>query len=624
MSLIDQAFDAFESGDLAAAAALCGMIVNSDPENFGAHYLIGSIYGLQNQWNHAADHLERATHIRPDFAGAFFNLANVRHELRQFPAALEAVIRACELRHEDDEAWVLRSNLERQLDQTCAAKASASVVLDRNPASSNAWMALGSALLVDSKPEEALKAHERAIALDPSSAMGHSNRGNALLILNRLDEALEAIDQSLRLDPTLAYGWDKRALVLTELYRYEEALQACHQSRSFAPNQCLSWRNEADILRRMQRHKEALAACDASLSIQADHAETLLTRGIIFQEMGDLTKAIADYETVRTLRDDYPEADFNRSLSLLALGDFERAWTGYERRFDLLAIKRHALGHQTKYLPHTTRAMDARGLHDRKVLILEEQGVGDTIMFSSILRDLTEVTDKVTIALNSRLSSLLRRSFPQLHFHPLEELRPEKLQEYDCALFIGSLGYTFRRNREKFRGEPYLQADPARVARWKARLPKDGRKIIGISWRGGTRNTNEATRSLTLPEFSPLFAQGHHFVSLQYGDRRAELNDFCKSSGVNILHFAPEETENLDDLASLIVALDSVVTVQNTNVHLAGALGTSCFAIIPHAPEWRYGRIGSKMDWYDSVELFRRDNTTSLEALISDIAKKTS
>jgi hypothetical protein len=46
--------------------------------------------------------------------------------------------------------------------------------------------------------------------------------------------------------------------------------------------------------------------------------------------------------------------------------------------------------------------------------------------------------------------------------------------------------------------------------------------------------------------------------------------------------------------------------VQNTAVHLTGALGRPCFALIPQNPEWRYMARSPTMPWYGSVRLFRQ------------------
>ena len=69
----------------------------------------------------------------------------------------------------------------------------------------------------------------------------------------------------------------------------------------------------------------------------------------------------------------------------------------------------------------------------------------------------------------------------------------------------------------------------------------------------------------------------------------------------------PETIDDIEESAALIAALDQVVSVDNTVVHLAGALGKSCFAILSRVPDWRYGLEGEGWAWYPSVRLFRQE-----------------
>lgn len=620
MSQIDDAFDAFEAGDLPAAMRICQAILGQDPQSFAAHYLLGTAFGEQKDWPAAERHLKEAVRLKPEQPAAAFNLANVQHELGDLAAALKTVTTACELKPQDDEFWILRSSLERQLCLTEEAKLSAKAVLDRNPSSPLAWMALGSALLAEGNALEALAAQDRAVTFAPDLAAAHVNRGNALMILDRVEEALSAFDRSLKLDASEANGLNGRALALAELHHYDEALEACHQSLALDDRNWHAHRVHGEILRRMRRPQDALLACDAALALKPDYAEGLLTRGQILCDLNEHEKALASLDAALVARKDFPEADANRSLVLLAMGEFAKGWPAYEQRMDVAFIQNKTLGTQKDLLAHVLRRPNASQLQDRKIVVIEEQGVGDTVMFASIVPDLLATAKEVGLVVNKRLAGLFQRSFPRAHIHALEQFSREDLLEHDAAILFGSLGHAFRSERAQFPTEAYLKPDPARVAKWREKLPQDGRKLIGLSWRGGTQNTNEIGRTLKLEDFTPLLMQDHHFVSLQYGDARTELAAYERATGKAILHFAPQETHDLDDLVALMACLDHVVTVQNTNVHLSGALGLRCSAIIPNAPEWRYGLSGSKMVWYDKVELLRRDTTGSIDTLMAHIA----
>ena len=82
----------------------------------------------------------------------------------------------------------------------------------------------------------------------------------------------------------------------------------------------------------------------------------------------------------------------------------------------------------------------------------------------------------------------------------------------------------------------------------------------------------------------------------------------------------PGVTGDLDELAALLGALDLVVSVANTNVHLAGALGRPAWVLVSERPEWRYGASGESMPWYPSARLFRRDQNEGWDAVLASLA----
>jgi hypothetical protein len=123
------------------------------------------------------------------------------------------------------------------------------------------------------------------------------------------------------------------------------------------------------------------------------------------------------------------------------------------------------------------------------------------------------------------------------------------------------------------------------------------------------------------------------FVSLQYSDPEGEASALLAHSGVR-LEYWRDAIDDYDETAALVTALDLVISVQTAVVHLAGALGQEAWALIPAAPEWRYGLSGTSMPWYPAVRLFRQTQpgnwkpvletvTTELAALASRKAQVT-
>jgi tetratricopeptide (TPR) repeat protein len=283
----------------------------------------------------------------------------------------------------------------------------------------------------------------------------------------------------------------------------------------------------------------------------------------------------------------------------LAARDFAAGWTNYEYR--LQAQEGGALtGHHPPW-----RGEDLAG---KTLLVLGEQGIGDQIMFASCLAEVAARARQCILVCEHRLVKLFARSFPEVVVRSPQSLTREELERADLEVQAGSLPGWFRRSAAAFpahRG--YLRADRDRVAYWRERVGAAGGGLrIGLSWRGGTAKTRSRLRSIPLAELAPvLAAPGARFVSLQYGDVAAELADFRRASGIDVAAF-PEAISDYDETAALVTALDLVVTVCTSIVHLTGALGRPVWVLVPSVPEWRYCLAGDTLPWYPSARLFRQ------------------
>jgi ADP-heptose:LPS heptosyltransferase len=152
-----------------------------------------------------------------------------------------------------------------------------------------------------------------------------------------------------------------------------------------------------------------------------------------------------------------------------------------------------------------------------------------------------------------------------------------------------------------------LFADPERRLQWRALLDSLGPKMkVGIAWTGGNKNTGKARRSVDLYDLLPILRQDATFVSLQYMDS-PEVLSLERDHGIKVHHWKRAvQSEDHDDCAALVAELDLVITVQTAIVHLCGALGQTCWAMLPKTPRWFYGITGDSMPWYKSVKLYRQ------------------
>ena len=231
-------------------------------------------------------------------------------------------------------------------------------------------------------------------------------------------------------------------------------------------------------------------------------------------------------------------------------------------------------------------------------------------MFATILKELQEISAAVILRCDQRLVPLFERSFSgNISFiSGNDTIVPET--SYDYHIPIGSLPKFFRHDLASFEkgSKAFLKADSNKVKHIKEILHQDSEQsICGISWRGGKKGAARL-RSIELPLLASALADNKQtLVSLQYNATKQELDDLRNHHGIDIITLPEIDNFNdLDGLAALICACDNIVSVDNTTVHLAGALGADTHALIPFAPEWRWGRESETSYWYDSVSLHRQ------------------
>lgn len=296
----------------------------------------------------------------------------------------------------------------------------------------------------------------------------------------------------------------------------------------------------------------------------------------------------------------YPEAGFHLGLALLEDHQYAEGWRWYNCRL-----------RQKSFHVRPFECPMWEGEETDLLAIHAEQGIGDEILFASLIPFAQKRAKRVVVECTDRLIPIFERSFGvKCYATDAELLAAEKPTRW---IAMGSLPNVFGIAAQiEHRG--YLKPNPERLKHWHNTLPK-GQLRVGVSWRGGTKKTHEHLRNFEVEQWLPLMkTPGVHFVNLQYGDQGTEP----QRMGVHDYPCA-----DFDDHIALVASCDLVISICNTTIHEAGATNTPCWCLVPNKPAWRYGTRGREMLWYPSVTLYRqKENWTDvIEALAADLRK---
>lgn len=346
--------------------------------------------------------------------------------------------------------------------------------------------------------------------------------------------------------------------------------------------------------------------------------------GTLFINEGKPEQAQQHLLQALEVQPEHPQAHWNLGLSYLELGDYEKGWKEYD--WGIPAKVRMDRNYTKAPLP----VWD--GTPGKRVVVYGEQGIGDEILFASMLPDLLRDCPQTVFECHKKLHTLFANSFPDIPIYPTREDEvltwPVKADgspryQFDAKIAIGGLGRIYRPSLDSFPGTPFLKPSEASVARWKAKLADLPRRPnIGIAWIGGHKRTRIEVRSIDLENLLPVVQQDANFISLQYTPAEDEIQRFKEKHGIDIHHWPDAVySPNYDDTAGLVANLDLVITVCTSVVHLAGSMGVPTWVLTPSRPAWRYRLDIDTMPWYRSVSLYRmQHDSTDWGPVVTEVA----
>lgn len=456
-----------------------------------------------------------------------------------------------------------------------AARDCYEAVLRDDPTQPDALHLLGVVADQEGQHEEAVALIRRAIVRAPRAASFHDNLGNALLASGAEDEAEAAYRQAIALEP-----------------EYMEAQY-----------------NLANLLRRRGAADEARRFFEAVLARAPGHLQARNNLAmLLWEDLGDIAAAQQHFAVLLQKAPTWPVGRMNHGLFLLAGEAFASGWNEYEWRWGNpdYAERDWGLG-LPRWNGEKTMA-DGASLPS-SLLLWGEQGVGDQILYGTMLRDAKQRWGgPVIVAVDRRLVDLFARSLARDDIVVVARGTPVAAVA-QCP--FGSLGRWLRTEVGSFaESAPYLKADPVRGEGLHAayRTMAGERSIVGLSWRSGNVTIGQ-DKSIPLAALLRLLQRQDIFwVSLQYGDVADEIV-WLRSQGVAIHHDpAIDGLKDMDGFAAQVAALDRVITVSNTTVHVAGALGIRTDLLLARGRGrlWYWPAEGASSRWYRTVALCRQ------------------
>ncbi|MGB1108842.1 MAG: tetratricopeptide repeat protein [Gammaproteobacteria bacterium] len=645
---LDRAMRMIKQGQLNEAEDACRAALEAVPGDHRPLRVLAAIDQRRGDTRRAVQRLEGIAKEHADDPAVWRQLGILYASRSDNEAAIRAFDRVLSLKPADHGVRIRLADIERQRGNADAARVHAETVLKQDPANSDAqWIVrvlqaespeqqamrrenealfaqglraqykrdikraetlyralvkrdaenfpglhmLGVLLVQSGRAREAIEFLRRACGVRKNDPDAWNNLAAAQTLAGDFRSAVDALRKALKLRPAFAEAYNNLGRALTMLNRYEEAARSFRRAIRVRADYFDAHANLGDLFLAQGSYADAAATYGDALKHSPGHPVVEMQRGTAFYRMGRNDDAKRCFERALARQPDFAPAHVNRAYLMLCQGDYEQGWGELEWRF-----KDHRFDRgPTRHLPQSRRWRGG-GIADKRLLVYTEGLPGETLM---LLRYLP--------ALRARRAELILWCAPAWanvfkHCDVADRIfSSDKLPDsnsYDLFVPLMSLPQIMGTDLSSVPAPLDLSAiEPKLPQRFSSfsRLP--GTKI-GLIWDAPGQASYRIDHCCPAEAIRPLLK----LKNARLFGFDALPADYPK---VQNLHSFDGQFKTVEDMIAAVAAMDVVVGIDSTALHLAMGLGKPTWALLGAAPDWAWTQGRSRSLWYPKANLVR-------------------
>lgn len=598
-------------GLLTEAKKALEQTIKIKPDYSQAYNNLGVVYQQSGLFSEAKAAFIKAIAFQPDYFQAYNNLAVILSEIGELTGAANICDQALALNPNLASTYNILGVIFTKQGNLSAAKISCEKAIAIQTDYKEAYNNLGFILSEQGNHQEAIACYEKAIALKPDYAEAYNNLAASLKQQKRYEEARRLCQEAIKIDPNYVQAYNNLGVCYKEENLPTQAIQAYEQAIKINSNYPEAYNNLAVALGEQGLTQEATKAIKQAIALKPDYAEAYCNLGVILAENWSLDEAIAAFRQTLAINPDHGKGHYNLGSILLLNGELKEGFKEYEWRW---------LGCETPFPEFNQPVWDGSNLEGKTILLVSEQGLGDTLQFiryAPLVRDLGAT---VKLACPQLLVSLLKNVEGIASVIPILEAND---CEFDCYIPLLSLPYRLGTTLETIPAKmPYISVGEGVSPPLQLPLDKKGKKI-GIVWASGYRSNDLGLyntyqkKSCDLALFLQLLDIPDVILySLQVGKDAKELEAYLPNP--RIVNLAPQ-IQDFTDTANWVKELDLVISVDTSVAHLAGALNKPVWVLLPYFCDWRWLKSRTDTPWYPRMRLFRQTTPGDWQSILDEI-----
>jgi len=450
--------------------------------------------------------------------------------------------------------------------------------------------------------------------------------GFALYEIQKYDKAAETLEHALNLSENIDV-YNKLILSLFEIKNYKRAIELTAKMEKLYPDSAKTIANKIKSLTYEGKLLEAEKICIDYLKKNPLESSIWYHLGLLKELIySDDMRAIECYKVAGEQGN--LSANYNIAVAYQKLGEYKQAEKYYKQFLELfpeddagitslgmcyLSQKKFREGYDLFYKrkngkaeKYTNNLWIPYTELNKNLVIICDQGFGDHIQFIRYLPFLKE--HNIKVAVGTSLKELFETNYPDVEFINYEEI-DSSVQ----ALRITDLAYALNMDFDNIPfSQGYLNIEPDNI--------QNNKLKVGLCWEAGAAGIRGMiNRTINIKCFEQLFnTKNIQLYSFQVMDT-FKGNEKYADKMINLA----KNFKNFKDTAKALKAMDLVISVDTSVAHLAGALGVKTLLLLPYAPDWRwFGGNNKSTPWYESVEIYKQQNSISWEEPINKIIKK--
>ena len=449
-----------------------------------------------------------------------------------------------------------------------------------------------------SNNEIAEKVLTNLLAHDPKYIPGYLSLGLVYEQNKKIEKAINCYKTVIELDPTEIKAYLNLATILKQDLKYADAVKVYQDAIIKNPNNHYILSNLGNLFYIQHKyedaiicHQRAIRAKPNSHIVHFNYANTLVNAG-------KFTEAIEAYKTTSKINPTFFRSKINLGSALLSMSNFDEGFKEYSYR--IYEDK------NLKTLIHKKNLIwKGENLKDKTILIVAEEGLGNTIQFSRYLETLNQLNGKIIFKCQEEIHHL----FENLDFIEQIVSLDTEIENFDYWCPLQSLIYLLTPDLNSNCPLPTeIKINDNKMLEWETLIEINNNVKVGLNWQGSKSNPRVKNNSIDLKFFNSLVKnQSANFISLQKGSALSDIEKYkLESDIINYDLLIDSGSQKFLDTAAIIKFLDLVITTDTSIAHLAGTLGTQTWLLLPKVSDWRWLNTKDETIWYDNFRIYRQ------------------